>query len=410
MRIFSRSLNAFTLFVLWPLAGLIYSVINYRQRYAKNILWLFCSFFGFTLVISNEGLDSAFYRDNFLEHGANDDFSFIAIINSKYSYEILDPLISQTTALFSSDYRVLFAVYGLVFGYFYSRNIFYLIDLAGEKIRKEAFLLLGLFIFLVPFWNINGFRFYCATQIFVFGALRVLFERNWWGYFICLMAPLMHFAFILPAGLIFIHRLTNYSKIALLSLVILLTLVLSFDVSNLANTIPELSGQVSEKVARYSNTQYIEAISKLSEKTNWYVYGRNLVLNIALGTFVFFLLLFYTKQLRSLGTLHILSFGLLLFSFGMYLSAVPSMSRFITVGHLFIAAGLFVTMQRIDRTKFSVAAIGYVLAVPIILFAVVEVRIGFDLMGPGLLFTNPLIVAFFEYNIPLIDLLPGSAI
>ncbi|MBK8502220.1 MAG: hypothetical protein IPL46_08435 [Saprospiraceae bacterium] len=67
--------SAYLLFLIWPFFSVIYAVVNYRSPWAKNIIWLFSGFFGFTFVISNEGMDANSYR-SYLEYLYESDITF----------------------------------------------------------------------------------------------------------------------------------------------------------------------------------------------------------------------------------------------------------------------------------------------------------------------------------------------
>ena len=43
------------------------------------------------------------------------------------SIDFVEPLISTIVSSFTSNYKILFAIYGLIFGFFYSRNIWILL-------------------------------------------------------------------------------------------------------------------------------------------------------------------------------------------------------------------------------------------------------------------------------------------
>ena len=51
--------NLWVIFFLWPVGALITSIKYYRQNWAKNGLWLFIVFFGFTFIVQ-DGQDSSY--------------------------------------------------------------------------------------------------------------------------------------------------------------------------------------------------------------------------------------------------------------------------------------------------------------------------------------------------------------
>ena len=171
------------LFLIWPFFSIIYAIRNYRAIWAKDLVWFFVIFFGFTLTIilaDTEGqADSTRYRDKFVAMAGQqvnfDNISVLFYDEDSQVLDVIETIVIFTVSRFTGNYHVLFAVFGLIFGYFYSRNIWYLIDRAGKRIATENIPIILTFAFVVGFWEINGFRFWTATHIFLFGALPYLF-------------------------------------------------------------------------------------------------------------------------------------------------------------------------------------------------------------------------------------------
>jgi hypothetical protein len=139
---FSSKWNAYMLFILWPFLSVIYAIVNYRSKWAKNIIWFFCCFFGYTFVISNEGMDANRYRD-FLVELHTSEISFGDYFHGVYNGDIgrgdyLEPTIRYIVSRFSDDYRILYAIFGFIMGYFYSRNIWFLLDEVSDRIKPYA--------------------------------------------------------------------------------------------------------------------------------------------------------------------------------------------------------------------------------------------------------------------------------
>jgi len=99
-----------------------------------------------------------------------------AIEYFKYSGEIdvLRTFLSYTISRFTESQAILTMVYAFIFGYFFSRNIWYVFGLLKGKISfLEKVLLLAL-ILVVPIWLINGFRMWTAFHVFMYGLLSGL--------------------------------------------------------------------------------------------------------------------------------------------------------------------------------------------------------------------------------------------
>ena len=224
-------MGAYIMFLLWPSLALIFAFVNYCKKSSKNILWLFCGFYGYNLVISNELMDANRYRDLFLFYRASSSVNLDYVLNvfgtSATRTDFFFPLISYFLSRFTAEPRILFLCLGLIFGFFYSRNIWYIIEKSGRPINPTALTFLVTFSLIAPFWSINGFRFYTAFHIFIFGLLHYFAENKKYYLLISLAAFLVHFSFLFPAAVLLLFILLGkrtkvYSIIFLLSFLILL--------------------------------------------------------------------------------------------------------------------------------------------------------------------------------------------
>ena len=171
----------FLLFLISPIISLILAFKKRNVKISKSIFILFCVFFGFTFVFSTDldnGSDSSRYAAWLIEMH-NKEISWPNFINTLYNsndgkLDILQPLLTYIVAIFTYDPRFLFAVFALVFGFFYAQNIWILFEKVKIKSNTLHLLFIIIFILLIPLWSINGFRFWTASQIFIFGALNIL--------------------------------------------------------------------------------------------------------------------------------------------------------------------------------------------------------------------------------------------
>ena len=62
-----NSLTVTLLFLLSPFVALLVALKKYKASWAKNVVWFFVVFYGFTFVIVSDYVDSAGYRDHLIE-------------------------------------------------------------------------------------------------------------------------------------------------------------------------------------------------------------------------------------------------------------------------------------------------------------------------------------------------------
>ena len=199
----SSKLYAYILFLIWPFFAAIMAFVNYRKVWAKNLVWLFVAFYSYNMVISNEYIDANRYRDNFVSYSISQEEgnSVEFYTESSGNVDVLEPLINSVLSKITTNHKILFLVYGLIFGYFFSRNIWLLLENSSEKLLLISIPIFAIFIFTNPFWNINGFRFWTAAQVFVYGALLFFIKKNKKGLAIIGLTTFIHFSFLLPSAI-----------------------------------------------------------------------------------------------------------------------------------------------------------------------------------------------------------------
>ena len=408
--------NSIIIFLLWPLFALVYAFRNYKAIWAKDIIWFFVIFYGFTMTVHDVGettMDANRYKSKFVEM-AGKDVSFQEITSTFYdaeeqSLDILETIIIFSLSRVTNNPQVLFAVFGLIFGYFYSRNIWYLIDRVERKIIRENIPILLTFAFIVSFSSINGFRFWTATHIFLFGALPFLFEGKKKFLWISALSVLMHFSFMFPLAVLGIYVLAGNRTIFYFILFILTFFIKELDITAignfLTNNLPDI---FLPKVKTYTNTDYAEGLAADFGKVNWYVqiYGDALKWSVT----AFLVVIFFTgrKYLsKHINLKNLYSFTLLLYSASNIISLVPSGGRFLSLSNLFAVAFIFFYVQYAPRGKAIRRLI--IVAIPALaLFTIVSIRIAFDTMGVLAVFGNPFLSLVFKLDITLIEMVKAA--
>ena len=408
--------NSIIIFLLWPLFALVYAFRNYKAIWAKDIIWFFVIFYGFTITVHDVGettMDANRYKSKFVEM-AGKDVSFQEITSTFYdaeeqSLDILETIIIFSLSRVTNNPQVLFAVFGLIFGYFYSRNIWYLIDRVERKIIRENIPILLTFAFIVSFSSINGFRFWTATHIFLFGALPFLFEGKKKFLWISALSVLMHFSFMFPLAVLGIYVLAGNRTIFYFILFILTFFIKELDITAignfLTNNLPDI---FLPKVKTYTNTDYAEGLAADFGKVNWYVqiYGDALKWSVT----AFLVVIFFTgrKYLsKHINLKNLYSFTLLLYSASNIISLVPSGGRFLSLSNLFAVAFIFFYVQYAPRGKAIRRLI--IVAIPALaLFTIVSIRIAFDTMGVLAVFGNPFLSLVFKLDITLIEMVKAA--
>lgn len=408
---YRKRTSAFLLLLLAPIFSLIMAIRNYQYPWAKNLVWLFIVFYGYTFVFSNKGLDSERYVQSLAYFAKQHATSFSEFTQLLYSedtnyVDILQPVLTFLVSRFTDDGRILFACFGLIFGFFYSRNVWFLLSKVDHKVNQEARLFLILFIFIVAIWQINGFRFYTAAHIFVYGVFFVIDGKRIRGILFCMLSLFVHFSFLLPLLLLLIYHLVGNRLV--LSFVLYLASFFIAQISpeslqTYSDALPKVFQQRSEK---YIGDEYLETRKQLREKGRWFLEGRTTYLIYATNVLLILIFIRFYRELRdNYYAASLLTYSLLLLALSNILSQIPSVGdRFQQVSLLILYPALFFFMQKNSKNIFSNwVKVPFIMAM--LLFIIVEIRIGFQTIGILTVIGNPLIAPLIKNDVAIIDLI-----
>ena len=405
-----KALPVALLFLVWPFALLLLSLKNFHAPNAKKGFILFCMYFGFVFVISKDlgGADSARYAQMLRDmHQLTP--SFENLWASLYSYEtnlldIYQPLLTWLVSLFTDNAHVLFALFALVFGWFYANNIWIILKKVRNNITYPLLLFILVFSLILPIWYINGVRMYTAAQIFIYGVLLYYVEnkkRNgllWAGASI-----FVHFSFLFPLALLLAFRFLP-KKLIIYFTFFIVTLFISevnlFAVQGYLRMLPEI---FQPRVESYTNIEYAQGLKESASVTNWYVGFSGVALKIAVNSLLIILLFHSRKVLQKNKVLHefvcfILFFG----SWANLASSVPSGGRFLSI--VYALSVVFIILYLLKYKINLQVKVIRILAIPLFVFYVIfSTRVGFDYMGISTFIGNPFSALVFEDNTPLIE-------
>jgi hypothetical protein len=404
--------NAFFYFLVFPFLGLIQAIKNYKLPWAKNMVWLFVVFYGYTMY-RPELTDSSRYVQKLIDISNSkrtwDNFllSFYSIDNiGKATVDIYEPLMTNFVSLFTDNGNILFAFFGLVFGYFYSRNIWFILE-EIKKNQSPRFFWVLIFVFasVIGFWELNGVRMWTAAHVFFFGVFQVLLKNNKKGLISIFASILIHFSFGLPilVFLVFyIFRLSlRLSYLIFISSFMINSLDIKFIGGILENVLPEL---LLPRLESYSNDEYVESVEILNQSANWYIQYFSKVLNFTIAIVITVIYFLKERKYRNDKTLiNFISASLLLLTAGNLLSSVPSGMRYLIVAQLFGVASILLFYIKYNTKTFQKAIY---FTIPFFLFfLVVSIRISFNTVSIMTLFANPVIASIIDISFPLIDLI-----
>ena len=396
------------IYLIWPFGVFLKSLSWLRTNEARNLFWMFCVYFGFTFVLREGSYSDSNRIARELYEMSRSGIGLGELLGTFYSsgsrsLDIIQSLIIFFVSRFTDDPRFLFAVFGLMFGYFYSRNIWLIMNKTNVGIGIFSGLVLISFAFVDGIWNINGFRFNTAIQVFVYGCLSYFLEGDKRKFLFAAAVILLHWSFSIALAILLIYLLARNRSWIYFGL-----FVISFFVASLQTDIVRIWFEsyapaiVQESRSGYLNEHYIEAREDIISTANWYVRGHVEILKWLVFASMVYIFIWGRKKLKEHKQLYnLFNFSLLFYAIINILNSVPSVGRFYEVADMLCLAVIFLNLQMIpDNLSPWIKRIG----VPLLgIFILVKLRFAFDYMGASLVFGNPITAFFIENELPLID-------
>lgn len=400
--------------LLSPFCCFIKGLYNYRSKNSKYYVLIFILFYAFTMTFPEGETNMDIFRriEFFKQFASQPNLSIETVFINAYSddgsdanADVFESFLIYLISRFTNDVRWMLVFWALSFGLLFVNNIWYVIEKINFKINKiNVIWFVGLFL-IIPFWNINAFRFWIASQLFIFGILRVLFTKKKSYLFVSLLSFLGHFSFLIPNFLLlFFFVLPKNLKTA--NIIFLITLLItSFNIQNFTSIVDFLPLGVRGKFISYTSDIYLERVNEMSSlDLNLYVSLRYKFLLLVFE--LMFLLIYYKHKdfLNNKLNSDLLFLSFILMSFSNLVFEIRPLDRFFNLGFFFvILIGLNFSNYLIQNNKKSL--VFKFLSFLLILYIIVEIRIGFDTISIVSIIGNPITQYFVsDSNFSLIDI------
>lgn len=189
------------IFFIWPFGSFLISLKEFRKNSSLVIFFLFFILYGFTFVVEFERVDSFRYVQQFENISSASHYDLRMTLSTLFqdnnkTADIYFYLISFFVSRFTTNYHYLFAVFSIIFSYFYISSFKLLVT--DEQWRTNQFNIVFAIVFVLsnPIFNINGMRFWTAAWVCVYAMLQVLTRNNYKFLLLLLLCPLIHFSYI----------------------------------------------------------------------------------------------------------------------------------------------------------------------------------------------------------------------
>lgn len=416
-----NSSTAFILTLVFPFGGLIYTLNHWRESWAKNTFWLACIYLGAVLVYWPEGMalgegaDGARYAMWLMEMYGSD--ITLAKIFGQYqidqrTMDLYQPLLTYFISRFTDNGHVLFAVFAFVFGFFYSRNIWYILEKLPKKKLGGLFILVTLYFLICPITNINGVRMWTALHVFVYGMMPYLLEKDksklWW----ILLTPLIHFSFLYVAvfavvWFILPYRLKTRNSVFLtlaLAFFVITMFINTLNLDRANGMLAEYSPETYEnRIDSYVREDVAAARVEKGALTNQFVLVSLNVTHWCYNILLLTLLPCLKRNFKSnKGLMHLYVFALFIGGFANIMALIPSGGRFQILSQMFKVPLILLVAMHIPRSD-NFRKIMNVALVFLVVPMIFEFRKLFDFFSITAVLGNFITVFLWENNVPLIN-------
>ena len=416
----TESFYIFIVTLLFPFIGLVLSLIRWKKSWAMNMFWLACIYLGAIQIYVPEGttlgdgMDSGRYVLDLINMYNNPYITFWSIL-SLYQIDInymdlYQQLITYFVSRFTDNGHVLFAVFATIFGFFYSRNIWYILDKLPSKKLGILYVLFGLFFLVCPITQINGVRMWTALHVFVYAIMPYLVERDKSKIWLLLTTPLIHFSYLYIMIFTFAYILLPYNiktkqTFALIAVVIYtITLFInSLSLDAVSSALAEYSPESYEnRIEGYVSEEVLSRRNESASANNWYVAMSKNVANWCYSIILVLILPVIRRHFKhNKSIMNLFVYTLLIGAFANISALIPSGGRFQTLASMFKIPIILLVLTNIPKNE-NLYKITKTLCFALILPFIFEFRKLFDFWGINLIFGNFITLFFIESNVPII--------
>jgi hypothetical protein len=292
----SKNLILIVFFIVWPFGALLYSLYYYYRKESKTIFILFTALYGYSMIAEDKGMDLYRVQRSIVNFTEINWKEFLYKTKNFYSdsesesVDIYKSLITFIVSRFTSNWKWLMLIFGLLYGIAYVKAIsLFVLDYQTSKIYN--FLIILCFSCIIGLDQLAGVRFSLAAYTYFYGAVCALIYKDNKYIAIAALSILIHFSF-LPIVLVLIA----FTKLKYLPKLIYIILIFSFILPNFAKAYIFQYAHLFGNAIEARTELYYGMISDLNygSDTVWYVKNR-----IILGLIFCYIILIITRLRKN---------------------------------------------------------------------------------------------------------------
>ncbi|TXK65578.1 hypothetical protein [Alkalisalibacterium limincola] len=369
-----RSARLYLLALLAPFVAVVLALMRPRDPASRNLVWIFTVYFGAVFYIAaNSASDSVRYAEWLREFHQADlrlsELLGLFFAQGSHYQDLYQPLLTYVISRVTDEQWVLFASFGILFGYVYTRNVWFLIDRIPGRIGALLVFLLVAYAFHVNIgMGLNGVRMWTALHVFVFGFLHYHATGRGKYLLVILATPFIHFSFWLACAVTAIYFLVRRFGIAVYVFFLVSMVGSALDLAAVQTLMGYLPLPIEERASSYIGAVDTnpDVMEDRKNSAIWFLQINHWL------TAAFFTVsaswMVWRGGLRDQGLVRsLLVFGMLLYGVVNFVSYIPSLGRFYALAEMLLLAALilFVAVgagrKRLDRQVIGAASMMLVL-------------------------------------------------
>lgn len=327
--------DRFALFLLNPFLSALYAFYTIKNKTSQRLIYLWFLIFGIGFCAVSEAADSFRYVEDFMIESKYSLNQYLYELGEYFTFEsnlkdVYTLTVNFLVGSLTNNYHFTYLLYAAIFGFFYLKSLRYFLvyDIQNKLI---FFLLLFLFCYSNPIYNINGVRFWTAAWIGVYAALKVFIDKKWCFLLLLLITPLIHGTFPIWIVLVLLALFMGRFQKVWVVLFVLSSFVSAVSFLNVLDSFSDYLPQFMQNQI-WSYTQSEVALSKLSGAQDAALPLYAQIFNKLPDYFILFMayvLIINRKQINEDKlSKRLLGYFLVLSAITNFLSGIPSMGRF----------------------------------------------------------------------------------
>ena len=405
----SRRVGTYAFALIAPFIAMCMALFRPRDPASKNVIWLFVIFYGSVFFIAPwSTADSASYARTLAfmhgsDYGIRDLWAQFFAEGSRYQ-DIYQPLLTFFVAIVTDEYWLLFAANGILYGYVFSRNVWFLIDRSPRQFYPAIFLLILGFAFIMDVGSgLNGFRMWTALQVFLFGLFYFLDSQKKRYLIVISLTPLIHFSFWLPLGVFGLFFLVRRYPIPVFVFFILSFFLAYIDLALVRRLIGLVPLPLEERVGSYLfGAEQVLQGTRTRGSSVWFLALNRQLLDIFSVLAVSWLM--WRNGIKASPLIRgLLVYGMLLYGAINLMDYIPAMGRFRNLVHMVIIAASVLFLSKLDIARPLDRQLFVFKALLLSINTALGIRFSAGFASVWLLAGNIFVAPFVTATVPLYD-------